>query len=657
MKALRLPLTVVLFILVVLTSMLWRDYSAGSSLDERTQKALDEFERRDANVTRDVLFDRAGLSPSYDTLARDRRDLNSAMKGLNEVSSDSTPAAQSAMAPQLAALSSAVKRRLDDVEHFKAANAQLRKSLRYMPSPGTNVIMHSPDQRTARDAGQLSYDVLRYMYVADPDIDPEIRKVLESLGQVRAPTQDLKDLVRHGSKIVEKLPEADRLLHQIVDEPQTAKIADQLRSVERAYYASVESRTRSQLYLASGLLVALLAYLIHHAARRVTSDLRLRAITESTREAIISVDADGRVQSWNAGATAMFGYSAREMIGRSARTLVIDDHHQAYDLALGRIAAGDSTPERGLPYEAVGRRKSGKDFPIELSISHWESFGRRFATGIIRDVSDKKALEAANRAAELRLIQANRMTTLGTLLTSVAHALKGRAQVIILNTDTVSRVWSEALPIIVQRRGAASDAPTVGQAFDRMAQSVPTLIGDMREVGVKVKGLVDDLLDFARQPQIDGPSSFPLNATVERAVRLLDGAIKDRTRAFRLELASNLPDAHGSAQPFYHVVVNLLGNALESLPDADRGVSVITGMDKASNHLTLIVADEGVGMSAAQLAQLDEQWFSTKRDRGGTGLGVAMTKSLLRAQGGELRYESEPGRGTRATVSIPAVTS
>ena len=124
-----------------------------------------------------------------------------------------------------------------------------------------------------------------------------------------------------------------------------------------------------------------------------------------------------------------------------------------------------------------------------------------------------------------------------------------------------------------------------------------------------------------------------------------------------MELAAALPPVWGDAQHLAHVVVNLVVNALEALPDAGCGVHVSTRYAPEEHRLVLEVADQGVGIAPQHLARLCDPFFTTKAARGGTGLGLAITATLVHAHGGRLTFQSEPGQGTCVRVTLPTADS
>jgi signal transduction histidine kinase len=147
--------------------------------------------------------------------------------------------------------------------------------------------------------------------------------------------------------------------------------------------------------------------------------------------------------------------------------------------------------------------------------------------------------------------------------------------------------------------------------------------------------------------------SFQLNDVVGHAVRLLTHVIQKRTDHFRVELASNLPLLEGDPQQVEQVVVNLVINALEALPDRTGAVTLTTGFDAEEARVRVEVRDDGVGMAPEALSRLGEPFFTTKGASGGSGLGIAIASSLVRLHNGHLRFASERGHGTRAIVEFP----
>ncbi len=134
---------------------------------------------------------------------------------------------------------------------------------------------------------------------------------------------------------------------------------------------------------------------------------------------------------------------------------------------------------------------------------------------------------------------------------------------------------------------------------------------------------------------------------------MLRHLIQQKTNHFELQLADDLPSVTGNAQKVEQVIINLVVNCLESLPDREAGLTLSTRYNASEKMLEIEVADEGIGMDKEQLKKIREAFFSTKLDRGGTGLGLAISDSLINEQGGYLSFFSQPGQGTRAIIHLP----
>ena len=169
----------------------------------------------------------------------------------------------------------------------------------------------------------------------------------------------------------------------------------------------------------------------------------------------------------------------------------------------------------------------------------------------------------------------------------------------------------------------------------------------MHDSARRIDRIIEDLKDFAR-PAPRAPTALQVNDAVQRALRLLAHLIKKHTDHLHVDLASGLPSVRGDAQHVEQIVVNLVTNALEALPDRRCGVTVATAFDAAERRVVLEVRDEGVGIAPEHLGRLCDPFFTTKQESGGTGLGLAITSSLVRLHGGRLTFASELGKGTRA---------
>ena len=128
----------------------------------------------------------------------------------------------------------------------------------------------------------------------------------------------------------------------------------------------------------------------------------LQAIADSTTDALIAIDEDGKVIEWNRAAEAIFGFSEKEMLGSSLNMVIPERYRNAHDAGLERVNSGGDRHVIGQAVRLEGKRKDGSEFPLELTVSAWRKDGRNFYGGIIRDVSDRVRMEAELKASEER---------------------------------------------------------------------------------------------------------------------------------------------------------------------------------------------------------------------------------------------------------------
>ena len=662
------PLVVVAALFALLTVLLIRSRSPDLVLRERMHEALQNYRLFDAELTRDVLKARAGLLPNYDPLARDRRNLKDTVRDLKSEGEAGSSRARELLAPYVENVIQAQDRKLAWVERFKSRNALLQNSLRFVTS--TAPVLQFPAARGsfAADVGRLPNSVLHFMQVPDAGDALQIRGLLDRLALSRGSGADLDTLVAHGRLILTLVPEIGELLRQITAAPAVDPVSE-LQAAVRDYDQAVEKAAQSgrvELYGVSVLLVAYIVFQFARLRRAIVERLRaaaalrasegrLQAISESAKEAIVSVGADSKIVSWNAGAAAMFGYPAGQWPGQDFSNLWPPPHRKDRASALADFFKSGDARQGSATQELTGLRKDGSEFPLEVSLSTWSTDQGRFLTAIMRDISERRRLQEDLRQKELQLIQKNRMAVLGLLVSGVAHDINNPNSAILSDSRVLARACEELLDHVDSQAPWPDDATLAGLPYGEMRQQLPLLSRDIHEAATRIHHIVDDLRDFYRSRPHGAPEPFDLNDVVRRSVRLFKHKIDDSTRHFRTDLAPSLPPALGDAQQFGQVVSNLLVNALEALPDPGRGVTMSTSHEVSRQRVVLVVQDQGVGISELDLRRIGDPFFTTKQSRGGSGLGLATTTMLLRDVGGHLRFESEPGRGTRAIVDLGCV--
>jgi signal transduction histidine kinase len=266
---------------------------------------------------------------------------------------------------------------------------------------------------------------------------------------------------------------------------------------------------------------------------------------------------------------------------------------------------------------------------------------------------EKRLAEERALAKQEQLFQAAKMVSLGTLVSGVAHEINNPITSVMLNAPNLARMWQDMLPILDRHCSRHGDFQVGATVFSRIRDRIPQMLAGITDDARRVRDIVTDLKDFARDHPSETREALDLNRVVDKAVGLTANLIKKSTRRFTLSCHPELPVMMGNAQRIEQVVINLVVNACQALPDLDHGLSVLTGLDARQKHLTLEVSDEGEGIDAATLKRITDPFFTTRRERGGTGLGLSICARIVRDHDGSLDFESTPGKGTTVRVALP----
>ncbi len=271
------------------------------------------------------------------------------------------------------------------------------------------------------------------------------------------------------------------------------------------------------------------------------------------------------------------------------------------------------------------------------------------------------ALEVAERKHALeelkhhqdKLIQADKMASLGILVAGVAHEINNPNGLILLNMPILKEVYQDAEEVLEDRYRNQGDFTLGGLPYSRMRDEVPHLLEEMQDGANRIKRIVEELKDFARQDNSAATEPVDINAVVQAAVRLVDSSIRSSTTRFEAQYAPSLPLIPGNAQRIEQVVVNLILNACQALPDTERGIRLTTSYDQAARSVVLTLVDEGLGIAPEHIPRLTDPFFTTKRESGGTGLGLSVSATIVKEHDGSLTFESAPGNGTTVTLTLP----
>lgn len=272
---------------------------------------------------------------------------------------------------------------------------------------------------------------------------------------------------------------------------------------------------------------------------------------------------------------------------------------------------------------------------------------------IISDISSFKEAAEKERLHRDQLVQADKMISLGLLVSGVAHEINNPNNYIMLNIPLLRKVWETVLPVLKEYCREKEDFKIKHMSFLEFSENVIPLMDGIAEGSKKIQNIVADLKNYARMDQPRAFLEVDLNRVVQSAVNLIFVYIRKACSRFSCVLLEEPLIIKGSFQKMEQVAVNLIQNAVDSLTDPGQKIQVETFKDTANGKAGIRISDEGKGIAPEDLSRITDPFFTTKRDSGGTGLGLSITHGIIKDHEGELIFNSTPGKGTVVTILLP----
>jgi len=271
----------------------------------------------------------------------------------------------------------------------------------------------------------------------------------------------------------------------------------------------------------------------------------------------------------------------------------------------------------------------------------------------IRDITAQKRVEEEAGLRHLQLIQADKMASIGILASGIAHEINNPNGVIMLNAAILSKVWNDAQRILDEHYRVHGDFDIGEIRYSRFRDKAAFLFSQMIESSERIKRIVAEIKDYARQDVSDFTQDVQMNDVLKSAASLAHSILEKSTNHFEMRCAPNLPVIKGSFHRLEQVIINLLINACQALPDRSRSIFAVTSFDEHSGMVSVMVRDQGSGISEADLKHVFDPFFTTKRGTGGTGLGLYISRGIAEEHGGRLELTSVLGEGTAAILALP----
>ncbi len=359
------------------------------------------------------------------------------------------------------------------------------------------------------------------------------------------------------------------------------------------------------------------------------SEERFRNLAQTATDAIIGLDERGCITFWNDAAARIFGYTEGEANGFAVSELIVpEEFRKKVDAALVTFAKTGAGAFIGRTVELIGLRKNGTEFPIELSISRMRVGGAWYATGIVRDATERKRMEED-------LLKVEKLESVGVLAGGIAHDFNNLLTGIVGNISLVKLAVSSNDEIL-------------------------EILTEVETASKRARELTQQLLTFSR-------GSIPVRrtASIEEVLREAVGfALRGSNVECEFSISDDLRLVEIDVGQISQVLNNLIMNADQALPEGGTihvvADNVVVGSEDSNplsqgEYVRIAIRDTGVGIPQEYLQKIFDPYFTTKPN--GSGLGLAVSYSIVQKHDGHIGVETEVGKGTVFYVYLPASAS
>jgi PAS domain S-box-containing protein len=358
----------------------------------------------------------------------------------------------------------------------------------------------------------------------------------------------------------------------------------------------------------------------------------MRSVVNHVVDGIITIDERGNIESYNPAAQKLFGYERGEVIGRNVKMLMPEPYHSEHDGYISNYVGSGHAKIIGIGREVIGKRKDGNVFPMELAVSEFHIRQRRYFTGIVRDITERKRLQDELQQRVHDLADADRQKN--EFLAMLSHELR--------NPIAPMR---NALYLIKAMGGATSaDMAELQQMMERQMQQLVRLVDDLLDVSRIIRGKID-----LRKERID------LLQAVLRASETAKPVIDANGHVLDLSLPEGPLWMMGDMVRLAQIIANLITNAAKYTHRPSR---IELEVRREGAEACIAVRDQGEGIAQELLPRIFDLFVqgdhALARSQGGLGIGLTLVKRLVEMHEGTVQVRSEgKGRGSEFFIRLP----
>jgi two-component system sensor kinase FixL len=356
-----------------------------------------------------------------------------------------------------------------------------------------------------------------------------------------------------------------------------------------------------------------------------------QALLDAAVDGIVLIDQDGRIQAFNRAAERLFGYPAAEVLGANVAVLMPEPERSEHNAYITRFLSTGVAHIIGRGREVEARRKDGTLFPVFLSVGLVEGSEPPRFVGFLQDISFRRRAEEETHRLQERLTHVSRLATVGEMSAGIAHELNQPLTAVANYAQACERLLR--LP-------------------DADLQEIREALLQITDQAVRAGDIIRRLRALARNDAMK-PEPTDINTLVTELTDLIQLDAKAREVQYSLDLAAQLPQVQVDRAQVQQEILNLVRNALDALAELVQSPRQVTVQTRQSidGAVEVAICDNGPGVSPTIAPRLFAPFVTTKAH--GTGLGLAMCRTIIKSHQGSLEYRPNTPKGACFVVSLP----
>ena len=295
--------------------------------------------------------------------------------------------------------------------------------------------------------------------------------------------------------------------------------------------------------------------------------------------------------------------------------------------------------------------------PVTLEFRHVDSYYQVQAVPIFDKAHEVKSVMeyyrdiTKEKEIEQQLLQADKMASLGLLVSGIGHEINNPNQFIKGNVKIVKQALEDLLPIVDKYYETHPELKIARLPYSFLREHIMILVNDMARGSERIKNIVESLKRFARHDEGLLIDTVDINTIINESARLIHKQV-NKTASIHLDFEENIPTFIGNSQKIEQIIINLVINASQAMEDGKKGNIWIRTFQK-EKHILVEIQDDAGGIKEKDLKKIFDPFFTTKRNKGGTGLGLSIVYRIIEEHGGSILVDSKVNEGTKFTIRFP----